>query len=155
MSLLSLRAGRQTDGSAHTTVEKFFEELAAGRLDRASRRAAKGFRWFGKSLCFRSPKLAGWARAEALSVANVQPLSMESVEAMPKYAVVRCFGPLASYDKVVFADVTRAGTTTTVVAVVSCKNPSKPLLSRVLDPEPFTKFVDFAAVLHHVEQPAN
>ncbi len=149
MSLLSLRADIGTESTSSDVVTRFFAALDRGRLEEASRLTTDGFEWFGKALSWRSPKLAAWAAAERIAVSAVRPLGATTVEEMPDYAVERCFGALKRGDKVMFADVTRAGTTTTAVVVIRGRRPK---VVRVMDPEKFTSFVDYAAIMAKVSK---
>lgn len=153
MRSLALRAQQTRAPLAEETVRGFFTELGAGAFAQARRRAAPTLEWLGGRLdaaAWDGPRLRRWASAERLTVSRVRALSPAAIEAFPRYAIERVFGPLDPTDSVVFADLTR-GETVTVIVIVSMACPSAPRILRVLDPEPFADFVDFAAVMGRIE----
>lgn len=154
MGIVALRADFGRENPAEDAVKRFFTDLEKGRLEAARQRTAEGFEWFGRAVTkadWKGEKLRTFVRSQRLRIGKVRLVSMSSIEAMPEYAVARAFGPLTKRDRVVLADITRAGTTTTALVVVSTVKRNEWVLRRVLDPAAFTRFVEFAAVLHHVE----
>ena len=155
MSILGLRAGLDSDSGAQSAVKKFFEDFGRGRIASARPRTTKDFEWFGKAMDatkWEGPKLASWVRSAPISVSNVRALSEENLTHMPQYAIERCFGgPLTRGDSVVFADVKRGSEVSTVIAVVAGgARRMQATLLRVVDPDAFVRFANFAGVLHHM-----
>jgi hypothetical protein len=151
--VLGLRAEPGGAQTAERTVLALFSDLSAGRIDAARARTASDFSWFGKPMGD-----AEWAGEKLRAFLEVplaadapRSLARATLEAMPAYAVDRAFGSIDKADRVVFTDVTRGGLTTTVAAVVaSGSGDTPPRVRRVVDPEAFVRFVEYAAVLHHL-----
>jgi hypothetical protein len=155
MGFVDVRADLRTDGSSLDAVDAFFEALGAGDIVRARRLSIEPLSWFGRTWSdreWRGESLRRFLAQARIRATNVRALSSGTIAALPSESVEQMFGAVTARDRIVFADIQCGAREVTAVVLVS-RSKGQHRIARVMDPEPFSRWMRLVRVHERVQTP--